>query len=48
LDNLLVDRRGGRQGFAEDILNDLNKLQAYYVTLYPDRWITWGDSPYEE
>jgi hypothetical protein len=37
LDSLLVDRRGGRKGFAEDILNDLQKLQAYYVTLHRDR-----------
>lgn len=48
LGNLLVDRRGGRKGFAEDILNEINRLQAYYVTLHPDRWVTWGDPPPEE
>ena len=47
LGNLLVDRRGGRKGFPEDILNDINRLQAYYVTLHPDRWATWGDSQHE-
>lgn len=46
LGSLLVDRRGGRKGFAEDIRNDVNKLQAYYVTLHPDRWVT-GDSSHE-
>jgi hypothetical protein len=34
LDSLLVDRRGGRKGFDEDIMNDLQKLQAYYLTLH--------------
>jgi hypothetical protein len=38
LDSLLVDRRGGRKGFAKDILDDIHKLQAYYVTLHPDCW----------
>jgi hypothetical protein len=37
LDSLLIDRRRGRKGFAEDILNELQKLQAYYVTLHRDR-----------
>ena len=37
LDSLLIDRRGGRKGFAEDIMNDLQKLQAYYVILHRER-----------
>jgi hypothetical protein len=47
LDSLLVDRRGGRKGFAKDILDDMRKLQAYYVTLHPDRWVTRGNSRHE-
>ena len=30
LDELLVDRRGGRQGFPADVLRDLQKLQEFW------------------
>ena len=43
LDSLLVDLRGGRKGFAEDILNDLHGLQAHYVSLHPDGCVTWDN-----
>jgi hypothetical protein len=37
LDELLVDRRGGREGFPVDVLEDLTLLGTYYATLHPDR-----------
>ena len=37
LDDLLVDKRGNRQGFPLDILRELLALRAYYDELYPQR-----------
>jgi hypothetical protein len=35
LDDLLVDRRGTRQGFPVEILRELFALRAYYEELHP-------------
>ncbi len=37
LNDLLVDKRGGRQGFPINVLGELEGLRAYYATLHPDR-----------
>ena len=34
LEELLVDRRGGRKGFPIGVLRELNNLRAYYVTMH--------------
>jgi hypothetical protein len=44
MNDLLVDRRGGRKGFPLQILADLNRLRAHYGTLNPDQIAVWGDS----
>ena len=36
LGELLVDRRGGRNGFPLDVLDELNQLRSYYATLHPE------------
>jgi hypothetical protein len=36
-DDLLIDRRGGRQGFLADVLHDLQRLKAAYVTGFGKR-----------
>jgi hypothetical protein len=33
---LLVDRRGGRNGFPLAVLEELNQLKVYYATLHPE------------
>ena len=38
---LLVDCRGGRQGFPNDVLRELLALQAYYQTEHPHVADTW-------
>ena len=35
LDDLLVDKRGNRQGFPIDVLRELVALRAYYDELHP-------------
>jgi hypothetical protein len=37
LNDLLVDRRGGRQGFPLEVLDELHTLNAYYAALQPRR-----------
>ena len=37
LNDLLVDRRGGRQGFPLEVLDELHTLNAYHATLQPRR-----------
>jgi hypothetical protein len=32
---LLTDRRGGRKGFPEDVLQELHALKAFYESLHP-------------
>ena len=44
MNELLVDRRGGRKGFPLEVLADLNRLRAYYSTLTPGQIAVWGDS----
>ena len=35
IDDLLVDKRGNRQGFPLDVLRELFALRAYYDELHP-------------
>ncbi len=41
IDDLLVDKRGNRQGFPVDVLRELFELRAYYEQQYPDRTMPW-------
>jgi hypothetical protein len=41
VDDLLVDRRGNRQGFPVEVLRELFKLRAYYDELHPGDAIPW-------
>jgi hypothetical protein len=41
VDDLLVDRRGNRQGFPLEVLSELFKLRAYYDELHPGDAIAW-------
>ena len=41
-DDLLIDRRGGRQGFPFAVVSELGVLKAYYETqIYPKRECVW-------
>jgi len=41
MDDLLVDRRGNRQGFPVDVLRELFALRAYYDEIRPDKSGPW-------
>jgi hypothetical protein len=41
VDDLLVDRRGNRQGFPVEVLHELFKLRAHYDELHPGDAIPW-------
>ena len=41
LDDLLVDKRGNRQGFPLDILRELLALRTYYDHLHPESSRPW-------
>ena len=41
VDDLLVDKRGNRQGFPLDVLRELFRLRAYYDELHPDSNLPW-------
>ena len=41
IDDLLVDKRGNRQGFPVDVLRELFELRAYYDELHPDTSRPW-------
>jgi hypothetical protein len=41
LDDLLVDKRGNRQGFPLDVLRELFALRAYYDELHPESNRPW-------
>ena len=41
IDDLLVDKRGNRQGFPLDILRELFALRAYYDELHPEASRPW-------
>jgi hypothetical protein len=43
MNDLLVDKRGGRKGFPTDVLGELHALNAYYATLHPDEAVEWDD-----
>jgi hypothetical protein len=43
LNELLVDRRGGRKGFSLEVLEELHTLREYYATLNPDQIAVWDD-----
>lgn len=40
-DDLLVDRRGGRQGFAPDVLQDIKTLSEYFEAVQAQRGKHW-------
>jgi hypothetical protein len=44
LDDLLSDRRGGRQGFPIEALAELHALRGYYAVSRPDRLVVRGAS----
>jgi hypothetical protein len=41
MDDLLVDKRGNRQGFPVDVLKELFELRAYYDEFNPDTSRPW-------
>ena len=41
MDDLLVDKRGNRQGFPVDVLKELFELRAYYDEINPDTSRPW-------
>jgi hypothetical protein len=41
VDDLLVDKRGNRQGFPVDVLRELFQLRAYYDEVHPDSALPW-------
>jgi hypothetical protein len=41
VDDLLVDKRGNRQGFPLEVLRELFKLRAYYDELHPGDAMPW-------
>ena len=41
LDSLIVDQRGGRQGFPADVAQELTTLRDYYAQLHPGARSTW-------
>lgn len=45
-DDLLLDRRGGRQGFPPDIYRELVRLQSYRLEQSPSKVVdVWAQSP---
>lgn len=44
MDDLLVDKRGNRQGFPVDVLKELFELRAYYDEINPDTSPPWEAS----
>jgi hypothetical protein len=44
MDDLLIDKRGGRQGFPIDALTELHALAGYYAVSRPDRSVVPGGS----
>ena len=41
IDDLLVDKRGNRQGFPVDVLRELFELRAHYDEIQPDTTRPW-------
>ncbi len=44
VDDLLVDRRGNRQGFPVEVLRELFKLRAHYDELHPGDAVPWDSA----
>jgi len=42
MDDLLVDKRGNRQGFPVDVLKELFELRAYYDEVHLDTSRPWA------
>jgi hypothetical protein len=42
VDDLLVDKRGNRQGFPVDVLRELFALRAHYDEIRPEKTRPWG------
>jgi hypothetical protein len=47
VDDLLVDRRGNRQGFPLEVLRELFKIRAYYDDVHPDDNMPWERASFE-
>lgn len=44
LDDLMIDRRGGRQGFPSDVAADIARLKAHFLSNSPTvRFDVWGE-----
>jgi hypothetical protein len=41
VDDLLVDKRGNRQGFPVEVLRELFALRAHYDEMHPDSSLPW-------
>ena len=41
VDDLLVDKRGTRQGFPVEVLRELFQLRAYFDEMHPDTSLPW-------
>jgi hypothetical protein len=44
LDELFVDRRGGRKGFPPEVMAELFELRTHYEGLHPQNGARWDDS----
>lgn len=40
-DELIFDRRGGRQGFPRGVARELTRLRDYYAIIHPECRTTW-------
>jgi hypothetical protein len=43
-DELLLDGRGGRQGFPSVVIEELTRLRAYHHVLYPQKVDPWDEN----
>ena len=43
LQDLLLDRRGGRKGFPSAVATELSKLAEHYASVHPYRHSIWDD-----
>lgn len=48
VDDLLVDKRGSRQGFPLDVLRELFRLRAYYDDVHPANVLPWESAGKQE
>jgi hypothetical protein len=43
-DDLLLDARGGRQGFSIAVISELTRLRDYHLKLYPKKIDPWDQA----